>query len=210
MTRTAAIAGSALALVLAMAGTSTAQSGKAPLEEPWPGHATEHGDSPRAFRGGAQGDSPALDTRLIQGMRSKDHTVAVKKIKIRLVSAPSKTVWTSTSRTVSVPMTFEITDPKRVAKRIRICTELVYEDDYWCKSQTLKSYSKPGGDFSMTKTAKGWRIHSAPYYKGVSPATCFRWEYYRPKVKRHVWVVDPRNGDDLVSAQFGWTVRCSG
>lgn len=151
-----------------------------------------------------------LDTRFLRGMKSKDHTVAVKKIKIRLVSAPSKTVWTSTSRTVDVPMTFDITDPERVAKKIRICPEVVDSGDYSCKDQKLKNYRKPQGDFAMSKTKTGWRIYTAPYYKGVSPADCIRWEYYRPKVRWHVWVVDPRDDEDLVSARFGWTVRCSG
>ena len=151
-----------------------------------------------------------LDTRLIRSLKSKDHTTAVKKIRIRLVSSPSKTVWTSTSRTVDVPMQFEITDPERVAKRIRICTELILTDDYWCKSHELSNYRKPKGDFWMRKTKGGWDVYTAPYYKTRSPFECSNHEFYRPKVRWWVRVVDPRNGDDLVSARFGWTVRCSG
>lgn len=151
-----------------------------------------------------------LDTHLIRSLKSKDHTAAIRKIRIKLISSPSKTIWTSTSRTVSVPMVFRITDPRHVAKRIRICTELLFEDDYWCKTQVLKNYGKPRGDFIMRKTKSGWDVTTAPYYKPTSPSVCNAREYYRPSVRRYVRVVDPRNGRNLVSAQFGWTVRCSG
>jgi hypothetical protein len=151
-----------------------------------------------------------LDRKLISSLKSKDHTTAVKKVKIKLVSAPSKTLWTSTRRTVDVPMQWSITDPKKVIKRIRICTEDLIIDDSWCKGQQLRDYRKSRGDFWMKKTKTGWSVFTAPYYKPRSPYQCGYYEYYRPKVRWTVNVVDPRDGDNLVSARFSWTVRCSG
>ena len=151
-----------------------------------------------------------MDSKLITSLRSKDHTTAVKKIKIKLVSAPSRTLWTSTSRTVTMPMLWAVTDPERVAKRIRICVEDVLVDDYWCKSHELRNYRKERGDFSMKRTKSGWDLLTAPYWKPRSPYQCSNHEFYRPKVRWSVSVVDPRNGDDAVTARFGWTVRCSG
>lgn len=167
------------------------------------------GAQPRGGQGAPS--ATTLDMRLIGSVKSKDHTTAVKKIRIKLVSSPkSKTVWTSTSRAVNVPMQWAIIDPEHVAKRIRICSELLLTDDSWCKPQELKNYRKPKGDFWMRKTKSGWDVSTAPYYKARSPYECTNHEFYRPKVRWSVRVVDPRNGDDLVSGRFGWTVRCSG
>lgn len=200
----------ALGLSVALvAGTTVAGAAASGPSQPEPGqsheaaHAAPWGGQPSTL-------GQPLDTRLIKGLRSKDHTEAVKKIRIKLVSAPSKTVWTSTGRTVTVPMLWRIHDPKRAAKRIRICTEVILDDDYWCKTHVLRNFRKPQGDFWMRKTKLGWDIYTAPYYRGVSPYSCSSWEYFRPKVRRYVRVVDPRDGSNLVSARFGWTVRCSG
>lgn len=154
--------------------------------------------------------SRPLDTRLIKGLKSKDHTEALRKVRINLVSAPSRTVWTSTSRKVDIPMTYEIDDPRRAAKRIRICQELIDEDWSNCKSHLLQNTRTLRGDFAMKRTSFGWRIYTAPFYRPRSPALCFNHEYYRPRVKWKVHVVDPRDGSNLVSAYFRWTVRCSG
>lgn len=189
---------------IVLAATVSAPSSAGPGER-----ALDSAMSATATRSTPVGGQP-LDTGIIRSLKSKDHTAAVRKIRIKLISAPSKTIWTSTSKTVSVPMVFRITDPRHVAKRIRVCTELVLEDDYWCKTQVLKNYGKPRGDFGMRKTKSGWDVTTAPYYKPASPSVCNAREYYRPSVRRYVRVVDPRNGRNLVSAQFGWEVRCSG
>jgi len=192
----------AMAVVAAVTVSAPSSAAPAPTSSSLPSSSA----GPRSLPSGGQ----PLDTHLIRSLKSKDHTAAVRKIRIRLISSPSKTIWTSTSRTVSVPMVFRITDPRHVAKRIRICTELLFDDDYWCKTQILKNYGKPRGDFIMRMTKSGWDVTTAPYYKPVSPSVCNAREYYRPGVRRYVRVVDPRNGRNLVTAQFGWTVRCSG
>jgi hypothetical protein len=151
-----------------------------------------------------------LDGTLISALKSKDHTAAVKKIRISLVSSPSRSVWTSTSRTVNVPMLWRITDPKMVAERIRICVEAVQSDDVRCKTQDLQNYRKSRGDFWMKRLRGGWDVFTAPYYKSRSPYDCSNLEYYRPRIRWTVSVVDPRNGNNAVTGRFGWTVRCSG
>lgn len=151
-----------------------------------------------------------IDTSLIEALKSKDHTAAVKKIRIKLVSAPAKTVWTSTRNRVSIPMQWSVTDPKRVAKRIRVCAEDILLDDDSCGVHNLRNYRTPRGDFWMKRTKAGWAVFTAPYYKKRSRNQCTNHEYYRPKIRWTVSVVDPRNGRNAVTGKFGWTLRCSG
>lgn len=132
------------------------------------------------------------------------------RVKITLISAPARTVWTSTRRTVHVPMTYKIYDPAGVAKRVRVCFEVLHDDDSGCKSHLLRNHAQARGDFSIRRIENGWEVYSAPFYRWISPAQCNSFEYFRPRYRWKVSVVDPRDGDNLAYARFGWTVRCSG
>jgi hypothetical protein len=187
------VAGAGLTAVQATASTATANTVSA---------------APEA----AVGSKPArdLDLSLISKLRTKDHTEAVKKIRIKLVSKPSRTVWTSTRRSVDIQMLWRISDPERVAKRVRVCFEDVIVDESGCKSHVLRNFRKPRGDFSMKRTAGGWEVLTAPIWRARSPYQCSNHEYYRPRMRWFVSVVDPRDGSDAVTGRFAWTVRCSG
>lgn len=151
-----------------------------------------------------------LDLKLIKAMKSKDHTTAVKKLKVALISRPSRTVVVSTFRTTTVRMVWRIKDPGNVAKRIKVCVEVPLTDVDRCKGQRLVNYAKPRGDFSMRRIKGGWEIVTEPYYKNISPASCNYFDYYRPRVTWRLVVVDPRNGGNAASAKRSWTLRCSG
>jgi hypothetical protein len=151
-----------------------------------------------------------LDSTLIKKLRVRDHTAAVRKIKVKLVSRPSRTLWTSTRYTTNVSMTWVIKDPRNVAKRFRVCVDEPLIDESRCITRDLKTINKPRGDFWVRRIPGGWRVFTAPYYRPRSPAQCYSHEYYRPRVIWTIRVVDPRNGRNAASARFSWTVRCAG
>ncbi len=80
-----------------------------------------------------------LDTSVIKKLKVRDHTAAVRKIKVKLVSHPSRTLWTSTRYTTDVPMTWVIKDPRNVAKRFRVCVEEPLIDESRCITRDLKT-----------------------------------------------------------------------
>jgi hypothetical protein len=191
-----------LTFSLVLMSVTPAASGPAPSELPTV-EATNltwaHASKPRT-----------LDTSVIKKLRVRDHTAAVRKIKVKLVSHPSRTLWTSTRYTTDVPMTWVIKDPKKVAKRFRVCVEEPLIDESRCITRDLKTINKPRGDFWVRRISGGWRVFTAPYYRPRSPAQCAGHEYYRPRVIWAIRVVDPRNGRNAASARFSWTVRCAG
>jgi hypothetical protein len=151
-----------------------------------------------------------LDATTIKALKTRDHTEAVRKIRVKRLSVPSRTLWTSTYRTVTVPMLWKIIDPKGVAKKFRVCVEIPLTDEDRCKTHRLRRFAKPRGDFWIKPVAKGWQVYTAPVYRASSPAQCRSAEYYRPKVIWSIEAMTPRSGRTAASAQFSWTVRCSG
>lgn len=125
---------------------------------------------------------------------------------VKVSSSGERIVWASTSGAgLRADFTFTILDPQGLGTSLRSCTYDFTVGEYRnCRSQKLRKtkYLRP--------IAKGWAWNTwLQYTNPVSPAQCDNANYYRPKFKVFLWVLD-KEGKPLTSGKHGLEARCLG
>ncbi len=152
--------------------------------------------------------SSELDLTIIKALKSKDHTTAVGRVRVSTYLEPDATVWTSTKRSVTTSLAWNIRDVRDVAERVRICADDPELRREQCASYPLKATRGSRGPVQIRALSQGWQVLVRPSYDARTLREC-RAERSRGGLATWgVTLVDVDAGRVVGRGESSWRVRC--
>ena len=152
--------------------------------------------------------SSELDLTIVRALKSRDHTTAVPRIRVTAYLEPEATVWTSTKRSVTTSLAWNVRDVRDVAERVRICADDPELRREQCTSYPLKATRGSRGPVQIRALSNGWQVLVRPSYDARTERECKAQRARGALATWRIALIDTGAGKVVGRSESSWRVRC--